>query len=116
MSILTTAEQLINGPRQKDYGHPFEDFTRTGKMWGAILGTNPIPPETVALMMVALKISRECNQHKEDNLIDGAGYFGTIELIHKVMRVNSLSDFRPGEIVLQEEYEARMKSSGPIKR
>jgi hypothetical protein len=42
-----------------------------------------LQPEDVALMMVALKLSRECNKHKEDNLLDIAGYIGTIEKIIK---------------------------------
>jgi len=80
-SVLQEAERLIHGDRQADYGHPIDDFRRTGRMWGAILGTEPIEPETVALMMVALKISRECNHPKRDNIVDGCGYFGTVEMI-----------------------------------
>ena len=43
----------------------------------------PLSAEKVALCMVALKISRELNSHKRDNLVDMAGYAGTIELIRK---------------------------------
>jgi hypothetical protein len=31
--------------------------------------------------MVGVKISRECNMHKEDNLIDAAGYLGTLQML-----------------------------------
>lgn len=82
-SVMHEAERLINGARQEDYGHPLDDFTKTGRMWGAILGLPDIEPEKIGLMMVALKISRELNWHKRDNLVDGCGYFGTIELIKK---------------------------------
>lgn len=71
------------GAREGTYGHPLDDFTKTGKMWGAILGTEPIPPETVGLMMVAVKISREVNQPKRDNRVDGAGYFLTVDRVHE---------------------------------
>lgn len=81
MSILTEAEELVNGPREHAYGHPFDDFTRTGKMWAAILGLKEVTPEQVSLCMVALKISRECNRHTHDNLVDGAGYFATLERV-----------------------------------
>ena len=80
MNILARAYNNIYGDRGEAYGHPLDDFARTARMWGAILGVR-ITPEQVALCMICLKISRECNEHKEDNLIDGAGYFGTIEMI-----------------------------------
>ena len=50
-------------------------------MWGAILGISDISPEKVALCMVAVKISRECHQHKRDNLTDGVGYFLTLDRV-----------------------------------
>ncbi len=80
-SILREAERLVHGPRQEAYGHPTDDFTRTGRMWGAILGTDDVPPELVGLCMVALKLSREVNQHNDENLIDGAGYLETVRLV-----------------------------------
>ena len=50
-------------------------------MWGSILDIPDVSPEKVGLCMVALKISRECNQHKRDNLVDGSGYFKCIDLV-----------------------------------
>lgn len=80
-SVLAEAERLVNGPRQEDYGHPYDDFTRTGRIWGAILGIGDVPPATVGLMMAGVKISREVNRPKRDNLTDLAGYAGTVELV-----------------------------------
>ena len=80
MNILEQANDLIYGDRGEDYGHPLDDFRRTAHMWEAILGVQ-VFPEQVALCMVCVKISRECNKHQLDNLSDGAGYFGTIEMI-----------------------------------
>lgn len=82
-SICAEADRLVSGDRQADYGHPIEDFTRTGKMWGAILGTDAIAPDKVALMMVALKISRECHKPKRDNRVDGCGYFKTLDMVRE---------------------------------
>ena len=82
-SILAEADRLVSGDRQSDYGHPIEDFTRTGRMWGAILGTANVPPDKVAMMMVALKLSRECNKPKRDNRTDAAGYIKTLELVRE---------------------------------
>jgi hypothetical protein len=80
MNILEEADFLINGARQEKYGHPYDDFSRTAQIWSAILDTY-ITPEQVALCMVGLKLSRECNQHQEDNLIDAAGYLGTCQMV-----------------------------------
>ena len=78
-SILKEADELVNGERNADYGHPLDDFTRTGKMWAAILG-HKVTAEQVGLCMIALKISRECNKPKRDNMLDAAGYAQTVEM------------------------------------
>ena len=78
LTVLQEADKLINGQRQSDYGHPIDNFTQTGRIWGAILNVPDIPAETVGLMMIGAKISRETNVHKRDNLVDAAGYAGTV--------------------------------------
>jgi hypothetical protein len=80
MSILEDAKKAVHGSRNNDYGHPLQDFTRTAKIWSAILGIE-VTPEQVALCMVGVKISRECYKPGRDNRIDGAGYFETLEMI-----------------------------------
>ena len=80
-TILQEAQRLVHGPRQQSYGHPFDDFTRTGRMWGAILGREDVPPELVALCLIAVKISREVNAPKRDNRVDIAGYAETLDLV-----------------------------------
>lgn len=83
MTILEEAQVLVYGNRQDDYGHPIEDFTRTGRIWGAILGVPDVSPELVGLCMAAVKMSRYVNKAKRDSLIDLAGYAATIELIEE---------------------------------
>lgn len=83
-TILEEAQRLVHGPRQQAYGHPADDFGRTGRLWGAILGLpDAVPPDLVALCLVAVKISREVNAPKRDNRVDGAGYFETLDLIRQ---------------------------------
>jgi hypothetical protein len=53
---------------------------RTAKFWSEILGL-PVTPEQVALCMIAVKMSREVNAHKRDNLVDIAGYARTLETV-----------------------------------
>jgi hypothetical protein len=82
-SIAEEAHRLVHGARQGDYGAPIDDFTRTGRIWGAILGIADVPPEKVGLCMVGVKLSRECNKPKRDNRVDGAGYFATVDLVEQ---------------------------------
>lgn len=79
-SVLQEADRLVSTDRQQDYGHPLDDFTKTAKMWSAVLGQE-VSPEQVPLCMILVKISRETNRHKRDNLVDIAGYAKTLKLV-----------------------------------
>jgi hypothetical protein len=79
-TILEEAQRLVHGNRGDDYGHPFDDFSKTALIWQAIFGI-PVSPEQVALAMVGVKISREVNKPKRDNCVDGAGYFETLSMV-----------------------------------
>lgn len=80
-TILEEAQRLVHGDRGDSYGHPMDDFTRTGKFWAPILGLEEVTPEQVALCMTTLKISRELNKPKRDNRVDAAGYLETLDMI-----------------------------------
>lgn len=81
-TVLDVAKKLVFGDRGQDYGHPSKDFTRTAALWtAAISGEFVFQPEHVALFMVLLKVSREMNGHKRDNLVDIAGYAQTCEMV-----------------------------------
>lgn len=77
---LRVAMSLVDGDRQNDYGHPLDDFSKTAKIWSAILGIE-VTPKQVALCMIGVKISREVNRPKDDNLIDMAGYVQTAWMV-----------------------------------
>ena len=79
-SILDEAKRLVHGDRGENYGPPWEDFARTGKMWAAILGLPEVTPRQVGLCMMALKISRHVNRPKRDNMTDAAGYAETVQM------------------------------------
>ena len=83
MSILTQAEEIINGERAKDYGSTLDNFGRIAKMWSVILGVE-VTPEQHVLCMVAVKMARLCHspQHM-DSIVDIAGYAGTYEKLLK---------------------------------
>lgn len=88
-SVLQRAEELVCGERQDDYGHPYDDFTRTAKMAsglgfrieGASGTVRDIAAKDVPLFMILVKLSRESHNHKEDNLTDCVGYIKTLEMV-----------------------------------
>lgn len=74
------AMRLVNGDRQDSYGHPYYDFSCTGEIWTA-LAKRYFPdkdikfePDHVAMFMMAVKMSREANRQKRDNITDIIGY------------------------------------------
>lgn len=72
-TILEKAAKIVEGQRQDDYGPPEDNFADIAKGW-SVLAKTRITPKQVALMMGWLKIVRENNKPKEDNLVDLAGY------------------------------------------
>jgi len=72
---LNRAADLITGDRQATHGPYTDEAARIGRLWGAILRREDIPPRTVAAMMIALKIARATagNPHFDD-WCDIAGY------------------------------------------
>ena len=80
-TILEEAQRLVHGDRGESYGHPIVDYERTGRMWGAILGIPDIDPRICCLMMIAVKLSREVNRHKRDNMTDAAGYAECAQMV-----------------------------------
>jgi uncharacterized protein DUF6378 len=80
VNILEEANRIVEGDRDHDYGHPFDNLSRVALMWTAILGI-PVDPEDVGLCMMAMKISRQVNRPKRDNLVDAAGYAATVQMV-----------------------------------
>lgn len=92
--VTAEACRLVHGARQGSYGHPYDDFSRTGVLWAGLLANwamtvedpakpPPIPPHLVGLCQVGVKLSREVNSHKRDNLVDIGGYAETVNLVYE---------------------------------
>jgi len=81
-TILDEAKDAVYGDRQVDYGSVTKNFETIAELWTTIIGFS-VSPEQVGLCMVALKIARQMNKPKRDNLVDGAGYFATLEKMEK---------------------------------
>lgn len=72
MSDLFKDVKAVLKQREKDYGGLYP-IIETARMWSAIVGKQ-ILPEKVLLCMVCLKLVREKNNPKYDNVIDMVGY------------------------------------------
>lgn len=83
-AVLSTAERIITGDRQRAYNHPRKNMRSQALIWTGILhqagwvgpgGENDILPDrVVALMSAGIKLSRDAHHPQPDNLIDGCGY------------------------------------------
>jgi hypothetical protein len=80
-SILEEAQRLVHGARQADYGHPLDDFGKVTRMAHALWGRGPQSAEEHALYMCLVKIARQVEKPKRDNLVDLAGYAATAQMI-----------------------------------
>jgi hypothetical protein len=86
MNILEEANQVTGGDRNKAYGHPRDNFKLTADLLTVVLKDvlkegAIITPELFALCMIQVKIAREMNKPKRDNLVDIAGYARTMEML-----------------------------------
>jgi hypothetical protein len=84
-TILQEAQRLVYGDRNKDYGHPLDDFSRTAEMATGLLRNKlkdgaQITAEDFGMLMILAKLSRQVNRPKRDNLVDAAGYAATIQM------------------------------------
>ena len=72
-SILSEAEEIVNGSRHSDYGDARESFGRVATIASVMTGKE-LSPEDCCSVMMAVKLVRESFKHKRDNLVDLCGY------------------------------------------
>ena len=81
-TVLEEAAAIVDGPRQDAYGHPRDNYRRLAQMWGAYLGIDITPGQAVDMMML-VKMARQANTSKRDNLVDLAGYARVAEMLEE---------------------------------
>lgn len=72
--ILRTAELMVTGTREQDYGTPEENFGKIAALWNAAFGTS-FNDQDVALAMILVKVARQSTGGgSTDTWVDIAGY------------------------------------------
>lgn len=90
MTILEDAAAITSEDRMRAYGHPADNHGGTAAMWTAYLGARlnaPLTARDVCLMQVLVKVSRESNAPKRDNLVDICGYARNAEMVEELERL-----------------------------
>lgn len=88
-SVLTEAEGIIHGPRNKDYGHPLDNHSTTAAMVSAFLARKyglpiTLDADDICMFNILQKAARLANtpDHR-DSLVDIAGYVGNVEMVQQ---------------------------------
>jgi len=80
MNILEEADKIIN-KRSEEKSRMYGDFSkgmeRACQIFNGMTGLK-LCPEDMYKALVALKLSRESYNHKEDNLLDAVAYLGAL--------------------------------------
>ena len=90
-SILDEAARVTSHDRNKSYGHPSKNVNNTAELWNANLARcfegqseSKLTGRHVAMMMVLVKVSRDANTSKRDNLVDIAGWARVAEMLEEI--------------------------------
>ena len=81
-TILEEAERVVNGPRRRDYDHPYYNFQRIADLWSVLFDIE-ISSRAVAQAIILMKVARDMHSPKRDNLVDICGYARCIELVEE---------------------------------
>jgi Domain of unknown function (DUF6378) len=116
-SILEEAQRLTHGERGLAYGPPHEDYGRVAAMFNALMARKlkePLTPADMALAMCCVKLSRQANSPKRDNMVDLAGY---AYVVHACCEPDTSAQARRDAAAMwQSGYEAGLsarESSAP---
>ncbi len=80
MNILKEADKIVNErseEKSRQYGSFSEGMERAAKIASAMSGKD-VTAVDMFISMIALKLSRESFNHKEDNLLDCVAYIGAL--------------------------------------
>ena len=67
------ATKLVRHDRNDEYDDPVRNFQRISDIFFSLSGIR-LAPCDIALLHVATKLGRNIHKHKDDNIVDAAGY------------------------------------------
>ena len=85
MNIFDEANKIVNkrsSEKERQYGDFEEGMKRAAKIAQGCTGL-PITDKHMYLILVALKLSREGYNHKQDNILDAIAYLGALDNTYK---------------------------------
>lgn len=80
MNILLKANEIVferKEEKEREYG-PFEEGMFKASKIATELCNKEISTKDIYMCMIALKLSREAFNHKEDNLLDAVAYISSL--------------------------------------
>ena len=80
MNILQKANEIVNlrsEEKEREYGD-FIDCMKKTSVIASEMSNKQITIEDAYNVLIALKLARQANKHKEDNLLDAAAYIGSL--------------------------------------
>jgi predicted nucleic acid-binding protein len=80
MNILEKADQIVNlrsEEKQREYGDFVGCMDKTARI-ASEMSNKKITTEDAYNVLIALKLARQSNSHKEDNLLDAVAYIGSL--------------------------------------
>jgi hypothetical protein len=84
--ILLEAHTLITSDRQKDYGHPADDYAKVAEIFNGLTGVQLSVEEAVmfplAMKLARIRTARDHDRWHHDSVVDAAGYLGCLAMIN----------------------------------
>ena len=80
MNILKKANEIVNERAEekfREYGDFIKCMSKTARI-ASEMSSKEITTEDAYNVLIALKLSRQANAHKEDNLLDAVAYIGSL--------------------------------------
>lgn len=98
--ILTEAHDLVTGPRQQAYSHPYDDYSKVAQLFHTMTGIHLTVKQAITFM-ICVKLARIAtndtqNRWHRDSVVDAAGYLACLSMAHhhiQDQQANQISRF-----------------------
>ncbi len=85
--ILTEAHDLVTGPRQQAYSHPYDDYWKVAQLFNNMTGIQLSIKQAVTFM-ICVKLARIATNDAQgrwhrDSVVDAAGYLACLSMVHE---------------------------------